>query len=49
MQDEVSQQTVALMIQGGKVGLSGTRNTIFPRLICKNDCDDRGSCIMTEA
>ena len=38
-----------VMIQGGKVGLSGTRNTIFPRLICKNDCDDRGSCIMTEA
>jgi len=34
-----------VMIQGGKVGLSGNRNTIFPRLICKNDCDDRGNCI----
>ena len=34
-----------VMIQGGKVGLSGNRSTIFPRLICKNDCDDRGSCI----
>ena len=34
-----------VMIQGGKVGLSGNRSTIYPRLICKNDCDDRGSCI----
>ena len=37
-----------VMIQGGKVGLSGTRNSIFPRLLCKNDCDERGSCIRTE-
>ena len=34
-----------VMIQGGKVGLSGNRSNIFPRLICKNDCDDRGSFI----
>ncbi len=28
-----------VMIQDGSVGLSGSRNTIFPRLLCKNDCD----------
>ena len=33
-----------IMIQGGKVGLSGSRNSIFPRLICKNECADRGNC-----
>ena len=34
-----------IMIQNGKVGLSGNRSSIFPRLLCKNDCDERGSCI----
>lgn len=29
-----------VMIQDGKVGLSGTRNKLFKGLICKNDCDD---------
>ena len=35
-----------IMIQDGKLGLSGTRDTIFPRLLCKNECADRGSCVM---
>ena len=34
-----------VMIQNGKVGLSGDRSSIFPRLLCKNDCDERGNCI----
>ena len=33
-----------IMIQGGKVGLSGSRGSIFPRLLCKNDCDDCATC-----
>ena len=37
-----------IMIQGGKVGLSGSRNSIFPRLICKNECAERGSCIVED-
>ncbi len=35
-----------IMIQNGKLGLSGTRDTIFPRLLCKNECADRGVCVM---
>jgi len=27
-----------VMIQDGKVGLKGNRNSIFPKLLCKNDC-----------
>ena len=34
-----------IMIQDGKVGLSGDRGIIFPRLLCKNDCDD---CVRKE-
>ena len=34
-----------VMIQNGKVGLSGDRSSIFPRLLCKNDCDERGTCV----
>ena len=37
-----------IMIQNGKVGLSGNRSSIFPRLLCKNDCDDRGTCVRAE-
>ena len=35
-----------IMIQSGKLGLSGTRDSIFPRLLCKNECADRGVCVM---
>ena len=35
-----------IMIQNGKLGLSGTRDSIFPRLLCKNECADRGVCVM---
>ena len=35
-----------IMIQNGKLGLSGTRDSIFPRLLCKNECADRGTCVM---
>ena len=37
-----------IMIQGGKVGLSGNRSNIFPRLLCKNECDDCGTCVRKE-
>ena len=30
-----------VMIQDGRVGLHGSRNSIFPHLICKNGCDVR--------
>ena len=35
-----------IMIQNGKLGLSGTRDSIFPRLLCKNECAERGVCVM---
>ena len=37
-----------IMIQDGKVGLSGDRGSIFPRLLCKNDCEDCGTCVRKE-
>ncbi len=37
-----------IMIQNGKVGLSGDRGSIFPRLLCKNDCEDCGTCVRKE-
>jgi len=36
-----------VMIQAGQIGLHGPRSMMFP-VICKNDCDDCGSCGVKE-
>ena len=33
-----------VMIQGGKVGLRGDKNKIFPSLLCDKDCDNCSVC-----